>query len=123
MYDLGSRLKAMRIRHGLTQRELAEKVNKSVSAISSYETNAQLPPLDVLESIALTLHVSLDYLVGMDRSNSLSTEKLTDNQIELVELLFQEFRTAKDGVNELTEVQVKIIQKLISEFIKKQRGG
>ena len=118
MYDLGSRLKAIRIRQGLTQRELAEKVNKSVSAISSYETNAQLPPLDVLESIALTLHVSLDYLVGMERSNSLSTAKLTESQKELIDLLFQEFRSVKNESDELTEPQVRIIQKLISEFIK-----
>jgi len=118
MYDLGSRLKAIRIRQGLTQRELAEKVNKSVSAISSYETNAQLPPLDVLESIALTLHVSLDYLVGIAPSNSFSTQNLTQTQKELVALLFQEFHTEKSGSEELTQSQIQIIQKLISEFIK-----
>lgn len=118
MYDLGSRLKAIRIRQGLTQRELAEKINKSVSAVSSYETNAQLPPLDVLESIALTLNVSLDYLVGIAPSNSFSTQNLTQTQKELVELLFQEFHTEKSGSEELTQSQIQIIQKLISEFIK-----
>ena len=64
MYDLGSRLKSIRLKRGLTQKELAAKISKSVSAVSSYESNAQLPPLDVLESIALTLNVSIDYLIN-----------------------------------------------------------
>lgn len=38
MYDLGSRLKTIRLQRGLTQRQLAARVNKSVSAISSYES-------------------------------------------------------------------------------------
>lgn len=117
MYDLGSRLKSIRLQRGLTQRELAARVNKSVSAISSYESNAQLPPLDVLESIVLTLNVSLDYLVGLNNSNSFSTQNLTQAQKELVELLFQEFEAAKIDTDELTAPQIRILQKLICEFL------
>ena len=64
MYDLCSRIKDIRQKRGITQKDLALRVNKSISAISSYETNAQLPPLDVIEDIAVILNVSIDYLVG-----------------------------------------------------------
>lgn len=116
MYDLGSRLKAMRLQRGLTQKELAARVSKSVSAISSYESNAQLPPLDVLESIALTLHVSIDYLVGLDNFNTYSTQQLTNQQRELLDLLFREFSTHSGNSDSITAQQVMIIQKLFHVF-------
>lgn len=62
MYDIGSRLKDMRSKRGLTQKDLAKRINKSVSAISAYESNAQTPPTDVLISIAQVLRVPLTYL-------------------------------------------------------------
>ena len=52
MYDFGLRLKKLRKSRGLTQKMLADRINKSVSAVSSYESNAQLPPLDVKEHCA-----------------------------------------------------------------------
>lgn len=64
MYDLGSRIKEAREKRGLSQRELASRVSKSPSAISSYESNVQTPPTDVLISIARALHVSIAYLIG-----------------------------------------------------------
>ena len=115
MYDLGSRLKSIRLKRGLTQKELAAKISKSVSAVSSYESNAQLPPLDVLESIALTLNVSIDYLAGLDTANTYSSKNLTAEQTELMDLLFQEFQ--KEGSDkQLTYAQIRIIQKLICLF-------
>ena len=117
MYDLGSRLKAMRLQRGLTQKELAARVSKSVSAISSYESNAQLPPLDVLESIALVLHCSIDYLIGLDSFNTYSTQNLTDPQKDILELLFQEFSSQDTSTTDLSARQIRIIQRLIFLFI------
>lgn len=116
MYDLGSRIKTLRTQRGLTQKVLASKINKSVSAISSYESNAQMPPLDVLESLCAVLNVSLDYLVGLEDYNLYSTKALTEKQKELVDLLFKEFNTEKKTNTELTEQQIRIIQKMISAF-------
>lgn len=116
MYDLGSRLKSIRLKRGLTQKDLAGKINKSVSAVSSYESNAQLPPLDVLESIALTLNVSIDYLAGLDCEKTYSVKNLTKEQIELVDLLFQEFQNERSEDQKLTDSQIRIIQKLICLF-------
>ena len=43
---------ARRIRYGLTQRELAERVGTSVSAISRVENGAHRPSLETLERLA-----------------------------------------------------------------------
>ena len=118
MYDLGLRLKELRIERGLTQESLGNKINKSKSAICSYETNAQMPPLDVLISIAIVLNVSLDYLVAFDTEIIYSTKGLTSQQKEIVDLLFSEFTSSTSDSLHLSQQQILILQKLILLFSK-----
>lgn len=117
MYDLGSRLKCIRLKRRLTQKELAAKINKSVSAVSSYESNAQLPPLDVLESIAITLNISIDYLAGLDSDRTYSTKNLNNEQVRLLDLIFAEFQDHHRAHQQLTESQIHILQKMICIFM------
>lgn len=116
MYDLGLRIKEIRTQRGYTQKVLARKINKSISAVCSYETNAQMPPLDVLLSIASTLGVSLDQLVGFDTSDTISVKSLSIQQKELVTMIIAEFTSPSSNGHELTSQQVHIIQQLILSF-------
>lgn len=116
MCNLGSRLQMLRKQRGLTQKVLAKKVNKSVAAISSYETNVQSPPLDVLISIASVLNVSLDYLVGFDRRELVILDSLTDEQRELVYLLIAEFNSPTGKDKHLSNSQKDILERLLSLF-------
>lgn len=118
MYDMGSRLSELRKKRGLTQRDLARRINKSVSAISSYESNTQVPPTDVLESIACVLNVSLDYLVGFEHIEIYSTKSLTAEQKEVVELIFKEFVHSTGTGVRLSSQQIEIIQKIFLLFSK-----
>lgn len=70
MYELGVRLKSLRIQRGLTRETLATRINKSKSVTANYESGRQMPPLEVLASIAFVLNISLDYLVGFERTSS-----------------------------------------------------
>lgn len=116
MYDLGSRLKQIRMQYGLTQKVLAKRINKSISAISSYESNAQMPPLDVLISMALVYSVSLDYLVGFENIATYSAKDLLPHQKEIIDLLFAEFSNPSPQSNDLSPSQIMIIQKLFALF-------
>lgn len=116
MFDFGLQLKELRTQRGLTQKALAVRINKSKSAIGSYESNRQMPPLEVLISIAAVLHVSLDYLVGFEKSEYYSTKGLTDQQSELLAMLFAEF-TEPTGDGEVLSVQqIEIIRKTLQLF-------
>lgn len=119
MYDLGSRLKHIRQKRGITQKDLALRINKSISAISSYESNAQLPPLDVIADIAVTLNTSLDYLVGMDKCNTIFVSSLSQEQTELLELMLHEFQSDMAYTGQPTQEQIILLQKLIQYFINK----
>lgn len=116
MCDLGSRLQLLRKQRGITQKALAGRINKSVSAISSYETNVQSPPLDVLISIASVYNVSLDYLVGFERRELILLDSLTDEQKELIFLLLEEFKSPTIEGRHLSTAQKDILEKALSLF-------
>ena len=116
MYSLGSRLREARIRRNLTQKMLADRVNKSVSAISSYELNTQMPPLDVLISIASVLHVSLDYLAGLEKEETYSTKNLTPEQKEFVATIFHEFSRAAENSQQLSADKLLLLQHIVQLF-------
>lgn len=116
MYELGSRLKALRKQRGLTQESLARRINKSKSAIASYECGRQLPPLEVLISIAITLNVSLDFLVGFERNKCDFSHDLNETQEKLLNALIAELRKPTGKGQMLSAVQIGIINELILLF-------
>ncbi|WP_346962117.1 helix-turn-helix transcriptional regulator [Clostridium sp.] len=58
----GDRLKELREDKNLNQDELANMVCLTRSAISSYETNTNVPSLEIAIKLADIFEVSLDYL-------------------------------------------------------------
>lgn len=116
MRDIGTRIKIARMRKGISQKKLAEKISRSETAISSYELNTQTPPLDILISIAEVLDVSLDYLAGFDPEQTYSAAGLTPEQKEVVDLIFAEFCKPTNTGGTLSPQQVEIIQKMILLF-------
>ncbi len=61
---LGNNLKTMRKKTGLSQEELAKKLDLSRSTYNSYEQDICEPPLDVLCKLADVFNVSIDELIG-----------------------------------------------------------
>lgn len=119
MYDIGNRIKELRNKRGYTQKALALKINKSKATVSSYENDLQLPPLEVAIDIASVLNVSLDQLVGLCPEDRISTKGLSQEERELLEQIRTEFLKNSTVSKELTDNQVRIIQKLIALFEKR----
>jgi len=91
MVDFGQKLKKLRIDKGLSQSELARRVNITKSMISAYENSLRLPSFDVLINIANCFHVSSDYLLGVTREKTLDISSLSDSQVEIISRLIDEF--------------------------------
>lgn len=53
---------------GLTQLELAEKLNYSDKAVSKWERGESLPDVAILKQIADLFHVTMDYLVSQEHT-------------------------------------------------------
>lgn len=120
MEDFGKRLQKLRNQRGLTQKALANRINKSVSAVSSYETNVQIPPVDVLISIAKALNTSLDSLVGFERKNIIAIDELTQSQKTLLNQILKEFMFSTGDGTHMSEEQKDILDKLCCIFFKQQ---
>lgn len=113
MRDVGLRISKARNKRGLSQKVLAERIGRSMSSLSGYEHDSQLPPLDVLNDIADVLNISLDYLAGnTDDSDSISYKSLTTEQKEVLELLMVEFTNPTNSEKMFSPEQMNIIMKL-----------
>ena len=60
---MGARIAALRKESGLSQAELAEKLQISASAMGMYEQGRREPSAQMLVSLAQTLGVTTDYLL------------------------------------------------------------
>ncbi len=62
---LTQRLREIREKKGLTQRELARRCKLGINQINRYENGTSDPISDNLRTIAQELEVSTDYLLGL----------------------------------------------------------
>ena len=59
MYDIGSRIKALRLKNGLTLEELGSRTELTKGFLSQLERNLTSPSLTTLEDIVEALGVSM----------------------------------------------------------------
>lgn len=64
----------LRRRDGITQAELAEKLNYTDKAVSKWERGASLPDISVLKDIADLFNVTIDYLVTKEHTEKIHIE-------------------------------------------------
>ena len=77
--EIGKRIKEIRIKKNMTQKELAEASKIDATSISRYETGTQTPNLATLAYIAMALETSLDYLVFGNETDFKLTKQKTEN--------------------------------------------
>lgn len=85
--------------------------------MSKYDSNQESPPLETLKKLAIVLNVSLDYLVGLEKKQSIPLNKLSEDQKTLVKLILEELQdTRGHHKGGLTLRQQDILNKLLVEF-------
>ena len=95
MVDFGARLKELRLKAGLTQKQLASQVGVTKSVISFYELRERAPSPEVLVKLSNIFHVSTDFLLGIDRKPEkppLDLDGLTEKDVKLVLSLIETLR-------------------------------
>ena len=87
MIEFGQRLKSLRKQKNLTQKQLAELIGTQNSIISFYEVGDRIPSPEVIIKLARTLHVSTDYLLGLEKNESVDISTLSEHDKSLVRSL------------------------------------
>ena len=95
MVDFGARLRLLRQSQGLTQKELAEKLNLTKSVVSAYETDMRLPSYDVLIRISAIFGVSTDYLLGVHQKKTFDISDLSDSDYQMILALIERLKRSK----------------------------
>ena len=81
LFKFGNRLKELRKKNGLTQQQLADALDITKSTVSYYERGERAPSPEILIKLANTFHISTDYLLGIEKTDYLNTEGLTDDDL------------------------------------------
>lgn len=103
------RLKELRIKNNLNQKELADKLGYKQNTISQWESGKRLMDSDTLEKIADFFGVSTDYLLGRKEKRQIIIEVNDPVQEELLEGFVKLSdigkKEAVKRISELTQIQ------------------
>ncbi len=82
--EIGNKINQLRKLSGMTQEQLAEKLNVSRQTISKWESDSTFPDLESIVKISRIFYVSLDDLL---KEGEAKVENKTDEQITLKDLM------------------------------------
>ena len=77
----GERLKYLREKKGLTQKDVATRLGLEPAAISKYELDMREPNIEALKKLATIFNVSIDYLLG--RTSDVFTSEADKDVLDL----------------------------------------
>ncbi len=84
MVNFGEVLKKLRLDAGLTQEQLAQRLNVTKSVISYYELKERTPSPEVLIKLSEMFHVTTDYLLGVNHKKIIDVSDLSDEDVRFL---------------------------------------
>ncbi len=100
-YIIGSRIKRVRDKRGITQKELADKIGVKAAVISNWETGKNRPNVDLLPAICKALSVSADELLDIKVTDN---EEISEETAEIMEKFKKAEEKKKKLVREILEL-------------------
>lgn len=80
-YEIGSRIRRYRKENGLTQEQLADKINVTKNRVSNWEQGINRPDADILADICRALNESPSNLLGV----YLSSDDLNERERRVIQ--------------------------------------
>lgn len=80
-YEIGSRIRKYRKESGLTQEQLAEKINVTKSRVSNWEQGINRPDADIIGNLCRALNVSPSALLNV----YLTDEELSEHERRVIQ--------------------------------------
>lgn len=74
----------MRLKRGLSQKEVAQRLELHKNTISNYENNTITPSLEILVQLAVIYNSSIDYMVGMSDRSHIYIDDCTAEQQKMI---------------------------------------
>ena len=90
--SLPQKLKTLRIKYNLSQKEVASMLGISPSIVSAYETGERTPSTENLLALSYLYKCSADYLLGREQDMPnviLDTNGLNEKQVQVLQELIK----------------------------------
>ena len=84
MVDFGQKLRNLRLEAGMTQAELAQRLDITKAVISYYELHERCPSTEVLIKLASIFHISTDYLLGISNRKMIDVSDLSEEEVRFL---------------------------------------
>lgn len=117
---IGLFLKMLRNEKGLTQEQLAEKLNVSNRSVSRWETGSTLPDISLIIELADYYEVDIKELVEGERKSEIMNKELTETFDKIAEYSIERKKSQlqKDGIfTEMLIVIGIIISFTLAKFV------
>ena len=111
MQTVGKRLKELRLRLGMTQKQLASLSNITTASLSRYENGVRRIRSDKLAALAQTLDVSVDYLLV---GPAPALEQEPDASIVCLKII--QFLGDVYEKKEITQQQMNVLMRMAVDF-------
>jgi transcriptional regulator with XRE-family HTH domain len=107
---LGNRIKQLRQQRGLSQAQLAKKLNVHQKQISGYERDIHSPSIELLVRLAELFNVSLDYIAFDNREEK-----------NIIPIADRELMQVVQQIDQLSAEDRATIKAVLNTFIVKNR--
>lgn len=123
MGNFANIFRSLRLKSGLTQQEMADKLNISRSSIGMYENGEREPSFELLESIADFFNVDMNYLLGNKETSEHIPDQYYLNQDarEMAQFLFEnpDYKVLFDASKKVKPEDIKFIAEMIDRMSNK----
>ena len=106
--ECGKRIQQLRKERGLTQEQLAEKLNVSQNTIAKIESGLRRPSIDFLLEISEFFKVSTNYLVFGVHAEDAGDEKLKKDIDEAIKKIDQTIEKLLEKKDELLKMKSEL---------------
>ena len=93
---IDERIKELRDKSGLTQKQLAKRIGVTRATVNSWELAHSAPSCGYLAELSKVFGVSTDYLLGLDDGVKIDISDLNDREQEMIMQLVDYFKTSKN---------------------------
>lgn len=95
IFILSERIKELRLKSGISQAELARKLQVTRSSVNAWEMGLNIPTTQYIVELSKLFNVSSDYILGLDNSLKLDVSYLNNEELSIIYDLLTYFKSRK----------------------------
>lgn len=92
---LNEKIKELRLKSGLSQAELARRLQVTRSSVNAWEMGLNIPTTQYIVELSKLFNVSSDYILGLDNNMKLDVSNLNNEELNIIYNLLMYFESNK----------------------------